>query len=198
MSSTNHRQADHEIDPIFLKRWSPRAFSEESIAAEDLFRLFEAARWAPSSYNAQPWRFIYARRDDANWASLLSLLNPFNASWAKDAAALVVIVSKPTLRVPGKDEETPNYTHSFDAGAAWGSLALQASLLGWQAHGMAGFDHQRTIDELKLPQGYRPEAVVAIGRPGDKTRLPEGLQARETPSQRDPIANYVFEGAFPG
>ncbi|CAH1649684.1 conserved hypothetical protein [Hyphomicrobiales bacterium] len=197
MISTNHRRADHDIDPIFLKRWSPRAFSEEMISNADLLRLFEAARWAPSSYNAQPWRFVYARRGDANWGHLLGLLTPFNASWAKDAAALVAIVSKRMLRVPGKNEQTPNYTHSFDAGAAWSLFALQASLLGWQAHGMAGFDHQRAVSELRLPPDYRPEAIAAIGRPGDKSRLPEALQARETPSQRDPIANYVFEGRFP-
>lgn len=198
MTSTNHRKADHEIDELFLARWSPRAFSADEISRDELFRLFEAARWAPSGYNAQPWRFIYARRGDAHWQRLLGLLNPFNASWAKDAAALVAVVSKPTLLPPGKTEEVANYSHSFDAGAAWASLALQASLLGWQAHGMAGFDHARAATELGLPEGYRPEAFVAIGKPGDKSQLPEGLQARETPSQRDPIQNLVFEGVFSG
>lgn len=198
MTRTNHRKADHEIDGLFLARWSPRAFSADEISREELFRLFEAARWAPSGYNAQPWRFIYARRGDAHWQRLLGLLIPFNASWAKDAAALVAVVSKPTLRPAGKTEDVANYSHSFDAGAAWALLALQASLLGWQAHGMSGFDHARAGTELGLPEGYRPEALVAIGKPGDKSQLPEGLQARETPSQRDPIQNLVFEGVFSG
>jgi nitroreductase len=198
MTSKNHRKADHEIDELFLARWSPRAFSADEISRDELFRLFEAARWAPSGYNAQPWRFIYARRGDAHWQRLLGLLIPFNASWAKDAAALVAVVSKPTLRPAGKTEDVANYSHSFDAGAAWALLALQASLLGWQAHGMSGFDHARAVTELGLPEGYRPEAFVAIGKPGDKSQLPEGLQARETPSQRDPIQNLVFEGVFSG
>lgn len=198
MTSTEFRKADHEIDRIFLERWSPRAFTDEAIGRDELLRLFEAARWAPSAYNAQPWRFVYARRNDPHWQRFLDLLVPFNASWAKDAAALVAIVSKQTLRLPGKEEETANYSHSFDAGAAWASLALQASLLGWQAHGMAGFDHQRAVMELNIPHGYRPEAIIAIGRPGDKSRLPEPLQSRETPSQRNPLADVVVEGAFPG
>ena len=198
MTSTEFRKADHEIDRIFLERWSPRAFTDEAIGRDELLRLFEAARWAPSAYNAQPWRFVYARRNDPHWQRFLDLLVPFNASWAKDAAALVAIVSKQTLRLPGKEEETANYSHSFDAGAAWASLALQASLLGWQAHGMAGFDHQRAVTELNIPHGYRPEAIIAIGRPGDKSRLPEPLQSRETPSQRNPLADVVVEGAFPG
>lgn len=196
MTSANHRNADRDIEPLFLERWSPRAFTEEEIGREELFKLFEAARWAPSAHNAQPWRFIYARRGDANWERLLGLLNPFNASWAKQAAALVAVVSKPTLLPPGKDAEVANYSHSFDAGAAWALLALQASRLGWQAHGMSGFDHERAATELALPEGYRPEAIVAIGRPGDKSRLPEALRARETPSQREPIASRVFEGVF--
>ncbi|KRE06904.1 hypothetical protein ASE63_23400 [Bosea sp. Root381] len=198
MTSTNHRNANHEIEPLFLERWSPRAFTAEEIGRDELLRLFEAARWAPSGYNAQPWRFIYARRGDTNWDRLLGLLIPFNASWAKQAAALVAVVSKPTLLPPGKEQEVANYSHSFDAGAAWALLALQASQLGWQAHGMSGFDHARAAAELGLPEGYRPEAIVAIGRPGDRSSLPEGLQARERPSQREPIESFVFEGVYAG
>lgn len=196
--TVNSRSAEHSIDPLFLERWSPRAFTDEVISEAEIKALFEAARWAPSSYNSQPWRFVYARRGTAHWQTLLGLLNEFNQSWAKNAAALVVIVSKETMAVPGKTEEVPSHSHSFDAGAAWANLALQAVRLGWQAHGMVGFDHQRALSELKVPAGYRVEAAVAIGKPGDKAQLPEGLQAREVPSQRNPISTTVFEGAFPG
>lgn len=197
MTASNHRTSDHEIDPLFLDRWSPRAFTSDEIPEAALFSILEAARWAPSSYNSQPWRFVYARRGYQHWERLLGLLNAFNASWAKAAAALVVIVSKPTLAVPGKDEEIPSYSHSFDAGAAWAHLALQATRLGYQAHGMVGFDLVRAASELNVPAGYRVEAAVAIGRPGDKSLLPEGLQAREAPSQRNPLTASAFEGAFP-
>lgn len=197
-NTANSRTADHDIDSLFLERWSPRAFTNEIISEAELKALFEAARWAPSSYNSQPWRFIYARRDSAHWPTLLGLLNEFNQSWAKHAAALVVIVSKEAMAVPGKSEEVPSHSHSFDAGAAWANLALQAVRLGWQAHGMVGFDLQRARSELKVPAGYRVEAAVAIGKPGDKAQLPEALQARETPSQRNPISATVFEGSFGG
>lgn len=196
-SIANSRTADHAIDSLFLERWSPRAFTDEVISEAELKALFEAARWAPSSYNSQPWRFVYARRGTAHWQTLLGLLNAFNQSWAKNAAALVVVVSKETMAVPGKAEEVPSYSHSFDAGAAWANLALQAVRLGWQAHGMVGFDRARALTELKVPAGYRVEAAVAIGKPGDKAQLPEALQARETPSQRNPISATAFEGAFP-
>lgn len=197
MTTTNHRIADHPIDPVFLDRWSPRAFTTEVISEAELQTLFEAARWAPSSYNSQPWRFVYARRDTAHWDKLLGLLNAFNASWAKQAAALVIVVSKSTMAVPGKTEEITSYSHSFDAGAAWAHFALQATFSGWQAHGMVGFDQARAASELNVPAGYRVEAAIAIGKPGDKSQLPEALQARETPSQRSPISASVFEGAFP-
>jgi nitroreductase len=196
-TSANGRTADHAIDPIFLERWSPRAFTPEVISEADLQVLFEAARWAPSSSNSQPWRFVYARRGTSHWEKLLGLLNAFNLSWAQHAAALIVVVSKETMAVPGKDEEIPSYNHSFDTGAAWMSLALQATRLGWRAHGMAGFDRARAVTELNVPPGHRVEAAIAIGKPGDKAQLPEAMRARETPSQRHPITATTFEGAFP-
>ena len=194
--TANSRTADHAIDPLFLERWSPRAFAPEIISEADLLRLFEAARWAPSSYNSQPWRFIYARRGTAHWDKLLGLLNEFNQSWAKGAAALAIVVSKETMAVPGQDKEIPSHSHSFDTGAAWALLALQGAKLGWQAHGMVGFDMARAATELKVPAGYRVEAAIAIGKPGDKSQLPEVLRARETPSPRNPISATVFEGTF--
>ncbi len=196
--SANFRTADHEIADIFLERWSPRAFTEEEIPEADLFSMFEAARWAPSSYNSQPWVFIYARRSSAHWGKLLGLLNEFNQSWAKRAGALVVIASNSVMLPPGAEKPVPSHSHSFDAGAAWGAFALQGAMLGWHAHGMAGFDMQRAFAELGLPQGYRVEAAAAVGRLGDKSILPEAMQARETPSPRKPIGEFAFEGKFGG
>lgn len=194
----NPRIADHPVEPVFLERWSPRAFTGEEISEHTLRTMFEAARWAPSSHNSQPWRFIYARRDNAHWDKFLGILNEFNQSWVKTASAIVFIVSAETMHVPGKEGTIPAYNHSFDAGAAWGYLALQATYMGWAAHGLAGFDHDRAYGELNIPAGYRVEAAVAIGRKGPTDMLPEALQAREIPNDRKKLAETVFEGQFRG
>jgi nitroreductase len=196
MSTINSRTADHAIDPLFLERWSPRAFTGEPISEQELLILFEAARWAPSSFNSQPWRFVYARRDTQHWQRFLGLLNAFNQSWAKNAAALIILISKTTLLPTGSDKEVPSHTHSLDAGAAWANLALQTTRLGWAAHGMAGFDIPRTASELGVPDNFRVEAAIAIGRPGDRAVLPEALRAREQPSGRVPLSQLVSEGSF--
>ena len=198
MTTVGNRTADHPIDPMFLERWSPRAFTGEAIGASDLMTIMEAARWAPSSYNSQPWRFVYARRDTPHWEPMLSLLNDFNRSWAKDAGALVVLASSETMVPPGKDTPVPAYSHSLDAGSAWGYMALQATKLGWYTHGMVGFDIPRTAAELGFPKGYRVEVAIAIGRKGDPSLLPEMLAGREMPSPRLPLAEIVFEGKFGG
>jgi nitroreductase len=198
MTTANGRTAEHPIDTLFLERWSPRAFTEEALTEAELMTILEAGKWAPSSYNSQPWRFIYALRDSAHWGKLLGLLNDFNRSWAQRAGAIVVIVSSETMRPPGADKDIPAYSHSFDAGAAWAQIALQATLSGFQAHGMVGFDHDRAFAELNVPPGYRVEAAIAIGKMGDKSILPEGLQAREAPSPRHPLAAVAFDGGFPG
>ena len=194
--STNPRIADHPIDPQFTERWSPRAFSGESIPQETLLSFFEAARWAPSAYNSQPWRFLYARRDTPNWERYLGLLNEFNRSWAQHAAALVIVISKTTFVAPGASEESPALWHTFDTGSAWGYLALQASLSGWHTHGMAGFDQDLTRKELNIPEGYAVHAAIAIGKLGDKSTLPDYLQGREVPSPRKPLAELAAEGDF--
>ena len=197
MTTENGRTAEHPIDKLFLDRWSPRAFTEEALTEAELMSILEAAKWAPSSYNSQPWRFIYALRDTPSWAKLLGLLNEFNASWAKRAGALVVVVSSETMRPPGADKDVPSYSHSFDAGAAWGYLALQATLSGFHTHGMVGFDHARAFAELNVPPGFRVEAAIAIGKMADKSILPEGLAAREAPSPRNALATMAFDGGFP-
>ena len=196
MTEANSRHSDLPIDKLFLERWSPRAFTDEEMSEAELMTLFEAARWAPSSYNSQPWRFIYGRRGTPHFDKLLGLLNEFNQSWAKRASALVILVSNSVMLPPGKDKPVPSHSHSLDAGAAWGSLALQATLSGWQAHGMVGFDMARAFAELDVPEGFRVEAAIAIGRLGDKSMLPEGVAAREAPSSRVALADIAFEGSF--
>ncbi len=194
--STNPRIADYPIDPQFTERWSPRAFNGESIPEETLLSFFEAARWAPSAYNSQPWRFLYARRDTPNWERYLSLLVEFNRNWAQHASALVIVVSKTTFTAPGASEESPALWHTFDTGSAWGYLALQASISGWHTHGMAGFDQDLARKELNIPEGYAVHAAVAIGKLGDKSILPEFLQGREVPSPRQTVAQIAAEGDF--
>jgi nitroreductase len=194
MTTANSRSTEYPIDPLFLERWSPRSFTGAPMSDDDLMTILDAARWAPSASNVQPWRFIYAHRDTEHWPRLLGLLNESNQLWAKTASVLIILVSKST--VLRADKEVASWTHSFDAGAAWCSLALQAHLSGWAAHGMAGFDKPRAAVELGVPDGYRVEAAIAIGRRGDKSLLPEAVQAREQPSDRVPLELLVGEGHF--
>lgn len=186
------RKADHPIDKLFLDRWSPRAMSGEEISPQELMVLFEAARWAPSSYNNQPWRMLYARRGTEHWPKFFDLLVDANKAWCKDAAALVLYISKETFDFNGK----PCITHSFDCGAAWENLALQGWLKGYVVHGMQGFDYEKARASLGIPEGYRVEAMIAIGKPGKKESLPEQLQQREAPSDRRKLAQTICEGPF--
>ncbi|MDK1491090.1 nitroreductase family protein [Sinorhizobium sp. 7-81] len=195
MTEINHRRADHPIHSIFLERWSPRAFTGEEISEKDLLALFEAARWAPSASNNQPWRFVYARRGTEHFASLLDILDESNQRWAKNAAAIVIILSK-THRLTSTGEMRPAYTHAFDTGASWLALALQTRLAGLYAHAMAGIDRDKAMRVLGVPEHYRVEAAVAIGKLADPSTLPDDLREREKPSQRKPLADFVFEGQF--
>jgi nitroreductase len=178
------------VHQLLLDRWSPRSFDESAMPQHDLDVILEAAGRAPSAFNHQPWTFLYAHRGDDNWDRFLSVLVPFNASWAKDASVLIFIVSE-----TAKDGQ-PIYSHSFDAGAAWAQMALQATHLGYHAHGMTGLDFDKGREELRIPDGYRLEAAVAIGRRAPAERLPEGLREREAPSARKPIAEIARAGNF--
>ncbi|MGJ8526182.1 malonic semialdehyde reductase RutE [Halomonadaceae bacterium LMG 33818] len=186
------RITEYPADKQFIDRWSPRAFADESIDDQTLFTLFEAARWAPSAYNVQPWRFTYAKKGSGSWDTYLEFLNDFNRSWASKASALIVVLSK-TVTVT-EQAEVENPSHSFDAGAAWGGLALQAELLGWSVHGMTGIVKERIHEALALPDNIEVQAMIAVGKRGDKSSLPEGLQAKEAPSDRRPLKETVFEG----
>lgn len=191
MNIHDFRKPERPVHDMFINRWSPRAMSGEEIDEATLKTLFEAARWAPSSNNNQPWRFIYARRNTPRWDAFFNLLAEGNQIWAKDAAVLVVVISKTTF-----DSGKPARTHTYDAGAAWVSLALQGALLNLVVHGMQGFDYDRAKQELGVPDDYQVEAMIAIGRHGRKEDLPASLQEREFPSPRKSVSEITSEGMF--
>jgi len=185
------RKPDHDIEPFFANRWSPRAMTGDEITREELMRLFEASRWAMSSMNNQPWRFLYALRNTLHWETFFNLLAPGNQAWCKNAAVLLVMVSKTTF-----DNGKPARTHSYDAGAAWYSFALQGTMIGLVVHGMQGFNYDKAKELLGVTDEYQVEAMAAVGRPGNREDLPQNLQERETPSQRRKVAVFAFEGGF--
>lgn len=188
------RTAHPLVEKLFVERWSPRAFDGSDMPQEDLEVIFEAAGWAPSAYNVQPWTFLYARRGDANWDLLLSQLIDFNQSWAKDASALVYIVSDTLMRSEKGNSE--NHSHSFDAGAAWALAALQAQAMGYHTHGMTGLKFGQAEAALGIPADHRLEAAFVIGKAAGKEILPDFLQEREVPSNRKPVREIAKPGKF--
>lgn len=191
MNVKDYRKPEYDVNDVFINRWSPRAMSGEEIDEATLMTLFEAARWAPSANNNQPWRFIYARRNSSDWEMFYNLLAEGNQVWAKNAAVLIVVISKKTF-----DSGKPSITHSYDAGAAWVSLALMGSLKGLVVHGMQGFDYDSARRALSVPDDYAVEAMIAVGKKGPKENLPAYLQEREFPNTRKNIAEITFEGNF--
>jgi nitroreductase len=189
------RRSSYKINPLILNRWSPRSMTGEELKDEEVMSLFEAARWAPSSGNGQPWRFIYAKRNAGeDWNRLFDLLVDFNKSWAKDAAVLIVVVSRKEFEYNGK--LIPSVTHQFDTGAAWENLALEATSRGLVVHGIAGFDYGRTRKDLDIPDSFDIIAMVAIGKRGGKDMLPSKFQEMEKPSDRKPLEQMVMKGRF--
>ncbi len=177
------RQATHPIESQFLDRSSPRAFSGKKLTPQNIEQIVEAARWAPSASNKQPWHFAYAINGDANWDAFSTIPNEGNRRWCLSAGALLVVLS---------DKESGK--HSFDAGCAWGYLALQAHAMGLATHAMAGIDMEAARKVLKLADNWQVECLVAIGERGDKASLPEDLAAREVPSPRKPLAEILSAG----
>ncbi len=190
---SQHRQPEHNVDPHFWQRWSPRSFTGEAISDQQLQSLLEAARWAPSCFNEQPWRFLYAHRDSSDWPIFLSLLMEGNQSWANNASVLIVALSKKTFSHNGND----NGTHSFDCGAAWQNIALQAATMELACHGMAGIHYPEIAEQLNVPADFKVEMMLAVGIPADASDLPEGLREREVPSSRKKVAEISFAGRFP-
>jgi nitroreductase len=188
------RLADHPVNPIFLERSSPRAFTAAEMTEAEVKILLEAARWAPSAANYQPARFVWALRGEAGFAAIAEALAPGNKVWAEKAAALVVIGAKTVVERDGV--KTALSTHAFDAGAAWMSLALQAHMNGWIAHAMGGFDKDKAAVAVNLPADHELYAVVAIGRQGTPDLLPEAYRPREVPSGRLTLAETTQHGRF--
>lgn len=184
------RKADHEVNPLFIKRWSPRSMTGAKIDTGTLMSLFEAARWAPSSSNLQPWRFVYGLRETPAFDNLFATLGRGNQSWCDKASVLILIISKL------EQDDKPIKTHAFDTGSAWMSLALQGSILNLVVHGMAGFDYDKAREAVSLPEGYRPEAMIAVGHPAPADQLPESQRDREKPSGRKSVSEFAFEGIF--
>ena len=166
----------------------------EELKENEFMPLFEAARWAPSSYNAQQWRFLYAKRNTKNWGIFLELLAQGNNIWAKKAGVLAVIISRKNF----EHNEKPSITHIFDAGAAWENLALEGARRGLVVHGMEGFDYASAKKVLEIPDNFAVCAMVAIGRRGKKEDLPEDYQDMEQPNGRKPLNVIAIEGKFKG
>lgn len=184
------RISAYDIEPLVLNRWSPRAFDSRPVAEETLYSIFEAARWAPSSMNEQPWRYIIARTTEDR-TRFQTFINDFNRVWSDRAPVLAAVISKNTF-----SNGSPNAWNAFDTGASWGYLALEAFRKGLVTHALGGFDAQLAKQVLGVPDGYEVHAIIAIGYQGDKSLLPGPYQERELPSGRRPINETVFEGSF--
>jgi len=180
------------VDPAFTSRWSPRALSGQALTRPQVESLVEAARWAPSCFNAQPWRFAYALSGTDGFTALFETLVEGNQAWAGKAGALLAVVSRSQY----EHNDKPAPTHSFDAGAAWMSLALQARHMGLVAHGMQGFDARAAREVLSLPEIFDLPALIAVGFPGNVEDLPEQYQEREKPSGRKSLDEILFEDDF--
>lgn len=185
---------NHPIHDLLRRRWSPRAFAERPIEPATLRSLLEAARWAPSCYNEQPWHFLVAPKDNkAEYDRMLGCLVEFNQSWAKTAPVLMISVA--SLRFTRNAK--PNRHGHHDVGLAVENMVIQGMALGIYTHQMAGFDVGKTRQTYAIPEGYDPIAAIALGYPGDANSLPEELRKRELePGTRKPMKNFVFTGRW--
>jgi len=175
-----YRQINYPINDFFWCRWSPRAMSGEPLKEVEVLSLLEAARYAPSSFNEQPWRFIYTLKDSLAWQAVYNNLVPFNQEWAKNSGALVIVLSFSHYRKNNKKNDKA----SFDTGAAWQNIALQASLMSLVAHGMSGVNFEKLRSDFEISDNYKIEMVIALGHLADKNVLSNELAAIEEPSVR--------------
>ncbi|MFD1173791.1 nitroreductase family protein [Oceanobacillus picturae] len=185
------RKTRYDIDPIYIKRWSPRSFSNQKVSEEVLSSVFEAARWAPSAANVQPWRFVFASTEQHK-ETFLSFINEGNVVWCKNAPVLIAVISKMEEERFGGN----NPAHAFDTGTAWGFLSLEAARKGLITHAMGGFNKEKAKEALSIPNGYQVHAIVALGYQGEKSSLEEAYQKREVPSPRNEVETFVSEGVF--
>lgn len=188
------RSSPHPVAPLFLERWSARSLTGEAISDADLLTLFEAARWTPSGFNQQPWRFVYAKRDTDHFPLFLNLLAETNRPWAEKAAAIVFVLSEKRFVRNGEWQDSSS--HAFDTGAASFGVALQASLLGWNSRTVGGINRADAKVALGVPDDYAINVAIIIGRRGVVEDLPEKYRAREVLTDRLPLDRIVAEGRF--
>lgn len=189
---TNPAPADHPIHELIGNRWSPRAYSDRPVERHQLALLFEAARWAPSSSNEQPWTFIFGEKGSAGYQRIFDTLVPFNQDWVKNAPVLAIGLA----RKQGKDG-SPNRYALYDLGQAVGLLLVEATSLGLVVHQMAGFDIEKARHKLNIPDTHEIGAAMTIGHLGHPNSLSDKLKERElAPRQRKPLSDFVFEGGF--
>lgn len=194
LASQKISDTEHSIAEVLQQRWSPLAFSNQPVEPEKLAQVLEAARWAASSYNEQPWRFIVAtKHSPEDFDRLLNCLAEGNQEWAKDAPVLILSVAK--LHFERNGVENRHALH--DVGAAAANLAIQATVLGLFIHQMAGFDLPKARDAYSIPDGYEPVAAIALGYLGEPSSLSERLLQRElAPRTRKPLEAFVFSGSW--
>ena len=182
------------IHELISRRWSPRAFSEQPVEPDKLFSLFEAARWAASASNEQPWAFLVAsQQDPKNFEALAGVLVEFNRAWASKAPVLILTLAHIQFEKDGR----PNRHAFYDLGQAAANLALQATALGLTTHPMAGFNVEAAREHFAVPAGWEPVSVIALGYPGNLDSLTEKLRQRETAQRhRKPLETFIFSGAW--
>lgn len=183
-------KTQHPVAGFIRNRWSPRAFSPEAIPQYELNTLFEAASWASSAMNEQPWLFVYAHRGDDAFQKFADALLPGNQAWAQHAAVLVLTLAHKNYTANGN----PNKYYLHDTGAATATLMLQAADLNIYGHIMGGFDRQKTIETFNLPEHIEPVSFIALGYLGDADDLTEPFKSREyAPRHRKDLSEFVFK-----
>lgn len=196
MTATVHelraRLPESDVDSLFIERWSRRSISERPLSEAQIATLFEAARWAPSANNAQPWLFVYASQPES-LSKARTLLKENNLRWAVKAPLLVFVFAR--TRHP--ETGAPLRTSRFDTGAAWQSLALQAHKLGLSTRAMGGIHHELTYEAFGVPANdFESMACIAIGYPAERSALPVDLHEKEQPNVRKSVREFAFEGRY--
>ena len=194
MSIAEFRTPQAQVDRLFVERWSPRAFSTRALDEGQIATLFEAARWSPSSFNLQPWLFLYETSDGPARADFEAVMVPLNREWASKAPLLVLALSE-----LGEGDAPGSSRATFDSGAAWMALALQARTMGLYSHAMGGIDRDVAHERLNIPRDkYSVNCMIAVGHLGDPSELNDELRERETPSERKDLATVAHRGPLRG
>jgi nitroreductase len=191
-TTTQNLQVEHPVLDVIRSRWSPAIYSPQPVEPEKLLRILEAARWAPSSNNAQPWSFLVARKEEPEeFARMLSCLVPGNVAWAQHVPVLMISVAKLQF-----DNGNANRHALHDTGIATGFLMLQSAALGILAHGMAGFDPAKARGVYGIPDSHEAVAAIGLGYPGDPQGAPEDLRKRNQRRPRRTLQQFVFAGRW--